>query len=581
MNLAHWTKLSFIWWQCFSACAMFSKKPLPDDRLHLAARDRLSDNLADLYLSNILSGQRIHSVFEDAHAAQVPGFRKLAAAGAHGRHRQHLGRDIRRRLLKNKGWPKLYYFKCRVWSIKLQREIRTTLPIMLPHEILATLLKYNTLDSLLDLSNLSDATAKNLETAKMTLAEEKLIPLGIWGDGCPANWDRTESIEVWSLNFPGIGAWQNLRLPLTVISKKNVSCQNTFDDCFEVLAWSMRHLAIGRFPSCRHNGEAFDKSDPGRSKQSNKSLGCQAAVVEVRGDWKLFKEVFRLPGWNTNTGCCWRCAATPDTIRDCSSAAPWRTQRMSHWDLLIRMATLGKGISPIFSFPAFKCEFFQMDWLHCVDIGIALDFLGNLFWLLLDKYPGPTKKAKCSALWLDIQAYYRVAEPGSRLDNLTVSMIKQSGKGPKLRARAGEARGLIAFASEIADQKLSDECPLEHTAKQCARHLLACYSCLSKLHFDHEVMKSNSRSFCLLYVALETTSPNAKFWRVKPKLHLFQELCEESGNLCPSQVWSYRDEDFGGGIASLSRRRGGANTPLSTGVNTLTRFFAKHRPPSL
>ena len=581
MNLGKWAHALFVWSQLFSAFGMFSKKPLPEDSLGAPALQRLRANLGDLFLSNTISGARAHTVFEDCDDAGIPGFRKLAKTGKRGGLKNNIPRDLRRLLSKNKAWPKPYFCRCRVWSTKLQREVWTTIPIMLPHELLAALLKYSTLESLLDLSGLGDATAKNLATLKAALGEELLIPLGIWGDGCPANWDRTESIEVWSLNFPGIAAWSNLRLPLSLISKKFVSSVNTFDDIFTVLSWSMRHCALGVWPNCRHNGEPFGHTDPNRAKASGKPFGFKAAVVEIRGDWMLFKEVFRLPGWNTLAGCCWRCSATPSDIRNASAAAPWRAQRLSHWDLLVRMASLGNGLSPVFSFPGFLCSFFQMDWLHVVDIGIALDFLGNLFWLLLDKYPGATKKEKCSELWKDIQEYYSQVEPGSRLDNLKLSMIKQTGKAPKLRARAGEARGLIAFAAEAARTKLSDQSPTEHTAKMCAQHLLACYNCLSKAQFDHEVMKTNSRCFCLLYIALERTAANNKLWRVKPKLHLFQELCEESGRLCPSDIWGYRDEDFGGSIALLSRRRGGSNTPGSTGLATLQRFYAKHKPPSL
>ena len=44
--------------------------------------------------------------------------------------------------------------------------------------------------------------------------------------------------------------------------------------------------------------------------------------------------------------------------------------------------------------------------------------------------------------------------------------------------------------------------------------------------------------------------------------------------------WTYRDEDFGGTVAKYSKRRGGKNTPLSTGRNVLMNFYAKHRVPA-
>ena len=51
-------------------------------------------------------------------------------------------------------------------------------------------------------------------------------------------------------------------------------------------------------------------------------------------------------------------------------------------------------------------------------------------------------------------------------------------------------------------------------------------------------------------------SPGIKLWKIKPKLHLFLELCSVERTR-PSLCWNYRDEDFGGSVARLARRRGG------------------------
>jgi hypothetical protein len=316
-----------------------------------------------------------------------------------------------------------------------------------------------------------------------------------------------------------------------------------------------------------------------RRRKAGKELGGKALLVEVRGDWKLYAEAFRLPAWNSKSGCCCRCAATTVTMRDTSSTACWRSLKLSHWDIVSRIRSEGKTLCPIFAFPAFDAGMFAIDWLHCADIGISLDWLGNLFWTILSKYQGRTKKIRCGKLWLDIQAYYQTNEVPGKLDNLSLSMIRAAGKAPKLRARAGEARGLIKFASQLAESKLSDTDVLENTIKCCARHLQACYDCLSRANFSHDIMAANCRAFCTLYIALSDQALDKKCWRVKPKMHMFQELCEESGDTIPSLNWCYRDEDFGGGMASVSRRRGGKNTPLATSLHSLQRFYAKHKVP--
>ena len=61
------------------------------------------------------------------------------------------------------------------------------------------------------------------------------------------------------------------------------------------------------------------------------------------------------------------------------------------------------------------------------------------------------------------------------------------------------------------------------------------------------------------------------FRRQAETLHLFQELAEMDG--CqPALSWTYRDEDFGGTVAGLGRRRGGPRTIAATGSQVLQRF---------
>ena len=59
-------------------------------------------------------------------------------------------------------------------------------------------------------------------------------------------------------------------------------------------------------------------------------------------------------------------------------------------------------------------------------------------------------------------------------------------------------------------------------------------------------------------------------WRIKPKLHLFLHIC--SDNSLPRLTWTYRDEDFGGSVARMARRRGGCLRCGSTSSAVLTKF---------
>ena len=158
-------------------------------------------------------------------------------------------------------------------------------------------------------------------------------------------------------------------------------------------------------------------------------------------------------------------------------------------------------------------------------------------------------------------------------------MLGEGTKPARLRARAAEARHLMPFAVELATRFLDDS-PLESTLKTCTYHLQSCYENLSVIKFNAASLRDHSRKFALLYVALEELFADKAKWHVTPKLHLFQECCEEMES-CPSLSWTYRDEDAGGTAMQIAKRKGGANTVTSTSASLLHRFMANNKLPSL
>ena len=139
-----------------------------------------------------------------------------------------------------------------------------------------------------------------------------LLAMGLWGDGVPVNWDRSESVDTVALNLPGQGGeFKALRLPICALNHKQISV-NTYNDIFEVTAWSFQYLAAGVRPGARHDNSKWLESDVRRAKNRNKPLGVRGAMCEVRGDWKFYNEVFGFPAWNTGGGCCFKCSCTTE-----------------------------------------------------------------------------------------------------------------------------------------------------------------------------------------------------------------------------------------------------------------------------
>jgi len=454
---------------------------------------------------------------------------------------------------------------------------------LLIHEVVAALVKFNKLDHLLRTDGMEPRTRDHLESVRTELGLDELLGIGIWLDGVPCNWDRSQSLEVITMNLPGLlGHGRNLRIPLAVLPKECVATKETFDDLMEIIVWSLKHLALGKHPVARHDGEPWRPDEGLRKARGGDDIGVRGALVEVRGDWLMMKEIFRLPGWKEKRGCCWACRATPDDIRCASAEAPWRQQRLSHSDVVLRMLEQGLTLSPLFGAPGVKASIFKIDWLHAMDQGVTPDYLGNLFLLLLKHMPGRRKKERVKQLHKKIKKFYKDKRVESRLETLTVGMIKAQGKAPKLRCGGAVARALVPFAKLAAQEHLRDANSEEATAKAMATHLDKLYATLSETTiYRTDFMKDNSRKFCILYSALEASfgGGSSKKWRIKPKFHLMQELCEETEGAAPSRSWCYRDEDFGGSAATGTRRRGGAKTVWATSFNYLSKFKAKHPIP--
>lgn len=236
----------------------------------------------------------------------------------------------------------------------------------------------------------------------------------------------------------------------------------------------------------------------------------------------------------------------------------------------------GLTISPLFSIPWVTKDICRIDWLHCADQGVAADYLANLFLMLAEKLPGRSIDARVSSLWARLQAFYDENNVDDRLQNLTKTMIKQPKKAPKLRGGAAQVRALVPFGLKMAEELLAGGTPKEEAALIGMRHLANCYAALShEAIFYADNLRENSCKFALQYCALELFDDDPKSWRVKPKLHMFLELCSEGSR--PATFWTYRDEDFGGSLSRMVRRRGGLLSVRAFSKSLIDRFRI-HQP---
>eukprot|EP00969_Alexandrium_andersonii_P268287 11855465-Alexandrium_andersonii.AAC.1 len=222
--------------------------------------------------------------------------------------------------------PPLYFAKVPVHNKNKDGALKETLlPFLLPHELLYHMLKKNP-GLLKDLCSLEQDSLKRLHTEwanKFEIDEASCVPIGTFGDGVPHQ--KRKGIEVFTWNTLKDGE----RFLFTAIGKDH-TCQcgchgtHTTHKIFEVFRWSMICLLNGEFPEARHDGEPWGEGDSERAKFKGK-LGFWGCLIQARGDWSWFKQVFHFPGW-ANKQICWRCQADTEghPWTDFSLKANWR-----------------------------------------------------------------------------------------------------------------------------------------------------------------------------------------------------------------------------------------------------------------
>lgn len=222
----------------------------------------------------------------------------------------------------------------------------------------------------------------------------------------------------------------------------------------------------------------------------------------------------------------------------------------------------GKQINPLFDSPGFTVDMVVIGVLHCVDLGVTAEVVGNIMWEYLQQMPRRKLEIKVQRLWLKLKNWYKIHHAPSKLQALTKDMIKKQKKAPKLKAKGAETKYLVPFCLDLA-WEMYENTKTEHAHMVfiMTQALMDFYIILmNDLWYQPEA--ADQCQLCLeLYkkLHLEARKNHVNMWAIKPKFHLFQELVQyqalEHGN--PRGFWEYKDEDFVGWVAKMATRRGG------------------------
>lgn len=232
-------------------------------------------------------------------------------------------------------------------------------------------------------------------------------------------------------------------------------------------------------------------------------------------------------------------------------------------------------INPLLSAPWVTIRIFRMDWLHIADLGVAADTAGNILKELMSRVPGNSKKEKCAFLYQELQEHYLENHVEDCFDCIlpTFFEAEKGNAGYKLRGSAAKIRALVPWLHRMCIEMMDPAQPADAAMISCTYHLNEVYKALSSEHNDPtNAMKVHSVRFAAQYVALHDhfNPHDDRAWRIKPKMHLFMHITSDSS--IPRLYWTYRDEDFGGSVARMARRRGGLLRCRATSRVCLQKF---------
>jgi hypothetical protein len=582
-------------WQRLSAAVLgldaeTVENAAPETTLHVRPPDPPAEAPEDLrpkplqgllkrkFLNNTFSGK---DVGEIAHAARSSGAQGVDRLAQIRDQPSNAARDALRACLQGCTVPAVYYDNIRVKDPSTQEVRLARLPFLLPHEVIPAILAKASQEQkdkwLMHPTRNSEVQAFCL---KYNQSPQTTYPIGLHGDGVPFKAKMQDSIEQYSWTFcSDPGSPRNL---FTAVPKSFCSGRDTHEDILKIFTQSMVILSQRNYPSVRLDGQAWIRPEDNlRAKLQGDKLGCGACLIELRGDWAYYNQVFGFPSWASHR-ICWTCTASKTgetSFKDTGPCALWRIQRLSSAAFLQQQAQNGIQQSIIFTAPGCTVDCVRIDWLHCMDLGVTQTVLGNALWEIQELLQGATIQARTSALWQRLKAYYKRARPTSQFQSLTVEMLRQPGKGPKLRGKAAETRCCVPFAVELVAE-FSQHSYHMQVVHETLQHLHQLYLCIDMNPYPAEEAAAESLQLAQKLVALQLEAEHhskEQHWKLKPKLHCMQELIEVhclQSKQSPRQFWTYADETWGGVVANMARRRGGAKSPEAIGESLMSRYRA-------
>ena len=217
----------------------------------------------------------------------------------------------------------------------------------------------------------------------------------------------------------------------------------------------------------------------------------------------------------------------------------------------------------LFKIEGFTIECVCIDVLHCLDQGMSLHIIGNVFNDILKRHAlAANRKQGAQQIYNLYRAWCKENKVHYRISSVfKPETIRQRGEPPKFRCKAAQARHIVPFVVKLAKEH-DDGTRHDRLKIACVEALADFYEMIEvkPRRFTDDDMQQASllmKVVCSCYASLAKEANEAGLyeWRMVPKLHLCLHLVDYTiplwGN--PRFYWTYADEDLVGHVIEVAQ----------------------------
>ena len=554
--------------------------PLGDVRLHVDNASPLGRALLQKWAWGELSAVAVQSL---AHAACLSGLecgdvRFLASLGSYGRQPGNCHVGIITKFCRDLHVPPPFSaqvpLSIKVGLVKVVAQ--KPVDVLLPHDWFASLDKADASNKVLGFDNVSAFwDGQNFEDPKFSNGvvqnspgfRNRLVPLVLHGDGVAfQNKDSLMAISMRSVLSEG--SIKDSQMLLAAIPKR-CRCksrnEDTWQQLWKILAWSLTALFHGVHPDTDHNGEPFPHGTS-RSRLAGTPLarsGARGLVYAISGDMDWLANEMNL-AHPSSLNPCFKCACNVDEVpwNDFREAAAWRATVKTPAQNLAQPPT--RHI--ILTVPGIVAESFALDMMHVIDLGISLHVLGNvLFYIIFDVLRGHTWDSAVQIVFEQILGIYQeLGTPHSsrlaelKMENICVDRNAPHQNYPMLRSvKARETRYLVPVVLQLIKRYRDGTDQSSHMC-ECVEHLSTLCNVVDAggLFLDataRSTYAASTHALLLHYTWLARHALETRMlrWSVVQKFHYCAHMPAQAQFVNPRTTWAYGGESMVGTISSL------------------------------